>query len=88
VRTTPVDEPAHNRVKPFYRYAADVDAYNRIADAVMAEAGVPAADLHAFTLTLDQPLGGDGVHFLPAAQEAQGRYVAREILRLWPDAPR
>ena len=37
IRTTPCDERVHNaRCSEFHRFAADCDAYNRAADAVMA----------------------------------------------------
>jgi lysophospholipase L1-like esterase len=79
VRTTPADEAVHNRpgrTIAFHRYAADVAAYNAVADRAMAEAGVPAIDLHAFTASLGPDLYCDHVHFHEPIREKQGAYIA------------
>ncbi len=57
IRTTPCDEKVHNRHPVgFHRFAADCEAYNRAADCVMAEAGVPIIDLFSFTNNLGTDL--------------------------------
>jgi lysophospholipase L1-like esterase len=78
IRTTPADEEVHNR-RPditFHRFAADVASYNAVADRVMAEAGVPEIDLHAFTASLGADLYCDHVHFHESIREKQGTYIA------------
>lgn len=85
VRTTPADETVHNTAKSdFHRFAADVDAYNAAADAVMAEAGVPSADLHAFTRNLDEPLYCDHVHFHEPVRIKQAAFLAGFLEGLRP----
>lgn len=81
VRTTPCDEAVHNRpgVK-FHRFAADCDAYNAAADAVMAEARVPAIDLYGFTRNLGDDLYCDTVHFHETVREKQGAFIAGWLL--------
>jgi lysophospholipase L1-like esterase len=77
IRTTPCDEAVHNcRNVGFHRFAADCAAYNRAADEVMAAAGVPAIDLHAFTLSLGPELYCDHVHFLEPVREKQAAFIA------------
>jgi len=43
--TTPVIDKRHNAVKGFDRYLRDVEAYNRVAAAIMTEANIPINDL-------------------------------------------
>lgn len=79
VRTTPVDDAMHaKRGCGFTRVQADVDLYNATADTAMAEEGVQAIDLAAFTheLSVAGQIFRDGVHFLPPVQEQQGAYIA------------
>jgi len=76
VRTTPFDEQVHNsRNRQIHRFAADGADYNQAADEIMAEAGVPAIDLHAFTLTLGGDLYCDHVHFREPVREKQGIFI-------------
>lgn len=78
VRTTPCDEAVHN-TRPdtaFYRFAADCTAYNAVADAVMAAAGLPSIDLHNFTASLGSELFCDHVHFYDHIREKQAAYIA------------
>ncbi len=83
VNTTPVDEAQHNAAEMhFYRFNADVDRYNAVADKVMNAAGVPIIDLHAFSLTQGPPENTlhDGRHFHPPICEAQGTFIAGWLL--------
>jgi len=77
VRTTPVDEAVHAAKKSFRRLEADVEAYNAVADEVMAAADVPRIDLHAFSRALGREvLAEDGVHFAESARPLQAAYIA------------
>ena len=81
IRTTPCDERVHNRPgMAFHRFAADCDAYNAAADAVMAAAGVPVIDLHTFTRNLGPDLYCDHVHFHEQVREKQGAFIAGWVL--------
>jgi hypothetical protein len=83
IRTTPVDERLHNDGRvPFYRFEADVERYNAIADAIMAGHGVPIVDLHAFTLTVAARVYDDHVHFVASVRDAQGAFVAGALQRV------
>jgi lysophospholipase L1-like esterase len=83
VRTTPVDDETHNsRGTSFYRFAEDVVHYNRIADGVFAEAGIPAVDLYTFTLSLGDAVYCDHVHFTERVRELQAAYIAGALLSL------
>jgi lysophospholipase L1-like esterase len=78
IRTTPADERVHN-ARPnmtFHRFAADVDAYNAAADAVMAAAGVPVIDLFSFTRNLGPDLFCDHVHFTEPVRRLQATFLA------------
>lgn len=77
VRTTPVVDAIHNtRCQKFHRHAADVETYNRIADDVMRQAGVPSLDLHAFSVPLVPASLIDHVHFDDRAREEQALFLA------------
>ncbi|HEX7008979.1 MAG TPA: SGNH/GDSL hydrolase family protein [Phycisphaeraceae bacterium] len=79
VRTTPVDESQHNTPEMgFWRFNRDVDAYNAIADAVMAQHNVPVADLHTFTRSLGplNELLHDGRHYIEPVQKLQAAFLA------------
>ena len=81
IRTTPCDERVHNRPgMDFHRFAADCDAYNAAADAVMAAAGVPVIDLHTFTRNLGPDLYCDHVHFHEQVREKQAAFIAGWVL--------
>lgn len=85
VRTTPCDENVHNRrIMGFHRFAADCDAYNRAADRIMAEAGVPAIDLHRLTLNLGPDIYCDHVHFHEHIRRAQGAFIAGWLTAAMP----
>lgn len=76
VRTTPVIDEIHNSRSTIRRHAADVEAYNAAADAVMARAGVPMIDLHGFSAHFLP--GGliDHVHYDPPTREKQAAFLA------------
>ncbi len=77
VRTTPCDERVHNYPGiDFHRFSADCEAYNRVADQVMQNAGVPMIDLYAFTLNLGTDLYCDHVHFRDDVREKQAAFIA------------
>ncbi len=77
IRTTPCDEAIHNvRSKSFYRFAADCEAYNHAADAVMRAHGVPIADLFTFTRNLGPDVFCDHVHFHEWVRREQAAFLA------------
>lgn len=77
VRTTPCDERVHNKPgMAFHRFAADCDAYNAAADAIMAGAGVAVLDLHTFTHNAGPEPYCDHVHFHEQIREKQGAFIA------------
>lgn len=77
IKTTPCDEKIHNLEHiNFYRFSSDVAIYNQAADQIMAEAGVPSIDLHAFTLNLGSDLYCDHVHFHEHIREKQAAFIA------------
>ncbi len=81
-RITPVVDAWHNLpTRRIWRYQADVDHYNAIADEVMRAAGVEINDLAApvHEMGARQGLLIDGVHLHPAAASVLGRQVAARI---------
>jgi lysophospholipase L1-like esterase len=82
-RTTPVNEVRHAASRPFDRLAADVDAYNAVADEVMTIAGVAINDLHAAVVEAgaDDCLQDDGVHMTDSASAMLAACVAGAIVR-------
>ncbi|MCD8482306.1 MAG: SGNH/GDSL hydrolase family protein [Verrucomicrobia bacterium] len=77
IRTTPCDEAVHNNPYiAFHRFAADCEAYNEVADAVMSAAQVPIIDLHTFTLNLGTDIYGDHVHFKEPVRAQQAAFIA------------
>lgn len=91
IRTTPCDERVHNRHRTnFHRFAADCNAYNETADAIMARRGVPSIDLHAFTLNCSDESARycDHVHFVDAVRQLQAAFLAGWLLAFTrTDAP-
>ena len=86
VRTTPVDSARHNRLAiHFRRFAEDVVAYNRAADALMAEFGVPVIDLYGFTRQLGEDVYHDHVHFKEPVRALQAAFIAGHLLA-WTEA--
>jgi lysophospholipase L1-like esterase len=83
VRTTPVDDETHNsRSTSFHRFADDVVRYNEIADAALAEAGIPTIDLYTFTLNLGDGVYCDHVHFTERVRQLQAAYIAGALMAL------
>jgi acyl-CoA thioesterase-1 len=75
--TTPVPE---GELRP-YREPGDAVAYNRIALAVMEDAGVAVNDLFAFVSASDPPLSRPGdVHFSAEGSRQLGAQVVTAIL--------
>ncbi len=85
VRSTSVEDERHNsRSKQFKRYARDLDAYNAIADEVMARHEVPVIDLYGFTKNLGTDHFVDHVHYDESARAAQAAYIAGRLGGLRP----
>lgn len=80
VRTTPVIDEIHNSENmAFHRHAKDVDAYNKAADEIMGQAGVPTIDLHHFSSCFGAAGFCDHVHYHDDVRERQGAYIAGAI---------
>lgn len=83
VASTPLDDETHNReCTIFFRYNKDIVAYNAVADRVMKELGVPVIDLYSFTMSLDEPLYEDHVHFFEPVRKLHGAFIAGQVLAL------
>lgn len=77
IRTTPCDETVHNKTgSSFYRFKADCDAYNQVADQIMTKASVPVIDLHTFTGNLGTDIYFDHVHFHEHIRAQQAAFIA------------
>ncbi len=87
-RTTPVVDGQPAASKDFDRYNVDIDAYNRVADRVMAARGVTVDDLHAAVCAagLAACLTGDGVHLTVEGNHVLARQAAA-LLRTSLSAP-
>lgn len=83
VRTTPVIDKRHNRLNTlFRRFAADVEAYNAIADAIMREHAVSIIDLFTFTRNLGTNVYVDHVHFTTEVRAQQAAFIAGGLFGL------
>ena len=81
IRTTPCDEAVHNRFPVgFHRFKADNIAYNKVADHIMADAGVPCIDLYTFTVNLGTDLYCDHVHYLEPIREKQAACISEWLM--------
>jgi lysophospholipase L1-like esterase len=77
IRSTPCDEVVHNNAGlNMHRFSADCDDYNRVADEIMNETGVPSLDLYTFTKSLGSDLYCDHVHFHEHIREKQAAFIA------------
>jgi len=77
IRTTPVVDSIHNsNSRSFYRFADDVDVYNRIADDVCAKHSIPVIDLFSFTKQLGEGQFADHVHYIESARSLQAAFIA------------
>ena len=86
LRTTPVVDSIHNaKSKRFKRYAADLKAYNEIADQVMAAKSIPVIDLHTFTRNLGEEQLIDHVHYSEEARKLQAAFIAGYLKSLISD---
>ena len=82
MRTTLVNSAIHNSLcTDFQRFEQDVEDYNKAADDIMWQAGIPSIDLWQFTRQLgtDDELFCDHVHYEIWARQFQGAYVAGYI---------
>jgi lysophospholipase L1-like esterase len=80
-RTTPVIDGQPHPSKSFDRLNRDVDAYNLVADRVMASLGVFNNDLHGAIITAGVPncLSDDGVHMTEFGNDILGARVAESV---------
>jgi lysophospholipase L1-like esterase len=82
-RTTPVVDAIHNKPNmEFHRFAADVDRYNAVADAIMKASRIPVIDLFGFTRNLGDDLFIDHVHFRENIQQLQAAFIAGSLMAL------
>ena len=68
--------------RDYKREEADVDVYNRIANAVMARSGIEVLDLHGAVTSAgtERLLGPDGVHFTDDGSRLLGTLIGRRII--------
>ena len=80
--TTPVIDERHNAVKGFDRYLRDVEAYNRVAAAIVTEAGIAINDLYNAIRNDDTEvcIGNDGVHMTESGNKVLADAVCRYLL--------
>jgi lysophospholipase L1-like esterase len=80
-RITPVMDGQPVPWKGFDRFNRDVDAYNRVADAVMTGCAVALNDLHGAVVGagIGACLSEDGVHMTEAGDRVLGEQVARVV---------
>ncbi|MEK5023494.1 SGNH/GDSL hydrolase family protein [Paenibacillus sp. FSL M7-1046] len=78
VRTTDAIESIHNSRSTisFHRYHEDVEAYNAIADEIMAAGGISILDLYSFTKVFGDEAYIDHVHFNQDVQRMQAAFIA------------
>ncbi|NLO37451.1 MAG: SGNH/GDSL hydrolase family protein [Clostridiaceae bacterium] len=83
VSSTPVDDERHQRFNPgFIRHQADLRRYNAAAAEQARLAGIPVADLGAFTEQLGADLYADHVHFTEPIRQLQAAFLAGFVLGL------
>lgn len=80
VRTTPVVDQLHNRIKGFQRFNKDVESYNHVADEIMKTYDIESIDLYSFTQNLGEDLHYDGVHFNENIRALQAAFIAGWLL--------
>jgi lysophospholipase L1-like esterase len=80
IRITHSNDAIHNKDSTlgFFRFSADIEAYNRFADEVMKAADFPVIDLEGFTKRLgaDDLLFIDHVHFQEYVRRLQAGFLA------------
>jgi len=76
IRTTDAQEHIHNDPpRSFFRYHADVVAYNQAADEIMAAHGIPTIDLYGFTRTFGDDAFCDHVHYKEDIRALQAAFL-------------
>jgi len=77
VNTTPVDDARHNALsKESFRYNADVERYNEIAQELFHNSRVPVIDLYGFTAHFGNTHYIDHVHFDEPTRALQAAFIA------------
>lgn len=80
IRTTPVVDSIHNsKSKSFYRFADDVEIYNRIADDICGKHNIPVIDLFSFTKQLGEGQFTDHVHYNESTRSLQAAFIAGAV---------
>jgi hypothetical protein len=83
IRNGPIDEALHNeRSKRFHRYEADLDAYNKAAEAILEPNQITVLDLPGFINNLG-PLGEllkDHVHYKDEVVREQAAFIAGYLI--------
>ena len=83
IRTTPCDERVHTHEgMAFYRFSADCDAYNQVADEITRSFDVPVIDLYTLTLNLGRDVYCDHVHFTEEVCALQAAFLAGALRAL------
>jgi isoamyl acetate esterase len=80
---TPVIDERHNAVKEFYRHERDAEAYNKVATAIMKEAGIVIDDLFSSIMSDDIEicLMPDGVHMTEHGNKLLTETVSKCVLK-------
>ena len=81
--TTPVIDERHKAAKGFERHLEDVRAYNRVATAIMTEAGIPIDDLYSVIENDDVEacISADGVHMTERGNKILAAAVSDFIIQ-------
>jgi hypothetical protein len=83
IRTTPVIDERHNRLNTtFYRFEADVEAYNAAADRIMREHDITTINLFTFTRNLGPDVYVDHVHYTDGVCAQQAAFIAGHLFCL------
>jgi len=79
--STPVIDERHSAVKGFDRHLTDVQAYNKVATAIMTEAGIPIDDLYSVIQNddVEMCISADGVHMTQRGNSVLTDMVCRFI---------
>lgn len=84
MRLGPVVDEIHNfRSTAFHRFAADVAAYNAVADRVMSEGGASIIDFHSFCRPFLPHALIDHIHYDEDTRHKQAVFLAGELDRIW-----
>jgi lysophospholipase L1-like esterase len=81
--STPVIDEKHNAVKEFHRYECNVEAYNKVATAIMTEASITIDDLFSVIMNdkIEDCLLDDGVHMSEHGNDLLIDAVSECVLR-------